>query len=60
MRTTTAIPHPNKKVTTMFRYIKYLPVIIPVVRKFLRSPQGQKALAKARTLLQSKPSGPRR
>jgi len=44
----------------MFRYLKYLPVIIPVVRKFLRSPQGQKALRKARTLLQSKSTGPRR
>ena len=44
----------------MFRYLKYLPVVIPVVKKFLRSPQGQKALRKGRTLLQSKSTGPRR
>jgi hypothetical protein len=44
----------------MFRYLKYLPVVIPVVKKFLRSPQGQKALAKARTLLSSKGTKPRR
>jgi hypothetical protein len=41
----------------MFRYVKYLPVIIPVVKKFLQSPQGKKALAKARTLIQSRGKG---
>jgi hypothetical protein len=41
----------------VFRYIKYLPVIIPVVKKFLNSPQGKKALAKARTLIQQRGSG---
>jgi hypothetical protein len=44
----------------MFRFIKYLPVIIPVATKFLRSPQGKAALAKARSLLQSKNTPPRR
>ena len=59
MRTIPAISHPNKKVTIMFRYFKYLPVIIPVVLKFLRSPQGKAALAKARSLLQSRSTPPR-
>ena len=41
----------------MFRLVKYLPVIIPVVNKFLKSRQGKAALAKARTTLQQSRSG---
>ena len=44
----------------MFRLLKYLPIIIPVVSKFLKSPQGKAAVAKARTTLQQRSNRPRR
>ena len=43
----------------MFRLLKYLPVIIPVVQKFLQSPQGKRAVAKAKAKLQQSRSGRR-
>lgn len=43
----------------MFRLLKYLPVIIPVVTKFVKSPQGKAAIAKARAKLQQRNNRPR-
>jgi hypothetical protein len=33
----------------MFRLLKYLPVIIPIVTKFAKDPRVKAAIAKART-----------
>ena len=33
----------------MFRLLKYLPVIIPVVSKFVKSPRGQRMLQSAKS-----------
>jgi hypothetical protein len=33
----------------MFRLLKYLPIIIPVVKKIARDPRVKSAIAKART-----------
>jgi hypothetical protein len=44
----------------MFRLLKYLPVIIPVVTKFVKSPAGQKAIATAKAQIAAKRGGPAR
>jgi len=33
----------------MFRVLKYLPVIIPVVSKFVKSPRGQRMVQSAKS-----------
>jgi hypothetical protein len=45
------------KAKSMFRLLKFLPVIIPVVTKFVKSPQGQRAIAKARKSLDARKGG---
>jgi hypothetical protein len=35
----------------MFRLLKYAPVVLPVIIKFVKSPQGQRAIASARARL---------
>jgi hypothetical protein len=41
----------------MFRLLKYAPVIIPLVSKAVKSPQGQRALAKVKASIQAKRNG---
>ena len=33
------------------RYLRYLPIVIPLVRRFARSPQGQAMLARGRAMM---------
>jgi RND superfamily putative drug exporter len=33
------------------RYLKYLPIVIPLVRRFARSPQGQAMIARGRAMV---------
>jgi len=35
----------------MFRLLKYAPVIIPLVSKFVKSPRGQRMIAQAKSRL---------
>jgi hypothetical protein len=42
----------------MFRLLKYAPVVIPLVMKFVRSPRGQRAINDVRTRVQNRKSGP--
>lgn len=41
----------------MFRLLKYAPLVIPVVSKFVKSPQGQRLIAKAKTRLSGSNGG---
>jgi hypothetical protein len=41
----------------MFRLLKYLPVVIPVVTKYVKSPSGQRAIAKARKSFDARKGG---
>jgi len=36
----------------MFRLLKYAPIVIPVVMKFVRSPRGQRTINSVRTRVQ--------
>jgi hypothetical protein len=40
----------------MFRLLKYAPVVLPVIIKFVKSPQGQRAIASARARLSKSPA----
>ena len=42
----------------MFRLLKYAPVVIPLVLKFVKSPRGQRAINDVRTRVQNRRSGP--
>ena len=39
----------NRNETAMARLLKYIPVILTVVTKYLRSPQGKAAMQKVRS-----------
>ena len=41
---------------TMARLLRYLPIAIPMIVRFFRSPQGKAAISKARSFIQ-KPKG---
>jgi len=47
----------------MFRLLKYAPIVIPVVMKFVRSPRGQRTINSVRTRVQGRggngPTNPR-
>jgi hypothetical protein len=41
----------------MFRLLKYLPVIIPVVSKFVKSPRGQRMIQSAKSRIGRRGNG---
>lgn len=41
----------------MLRLLRYLPIIIPLVRRLARSPQGKSAIARAKAAVSRKGSG---
>lgn len=41
----------------MFRLLKYLPVIIPVVSKFVKSPRGQRMIQDAKSRINRRGGG---
>ncbi|WP_411699113.1 hypothetical protein [Conyzicola sp.] len=41
----------------MFRLLKYVPIVLPIVTKAVKSPQGQRALAKVKASIQAKRNG---
>jgi hypothetical protein len=46
----------------MFRLLKYIPVVLPLISKFVKSPRGQKAIADVRARISRKngPASPQR
>jgi len=42
----------------MFRLLKYAPIVIPMVVKFVKSPRGQRTIASVRTRVQGLGNGP--
>ena len=41
----------------MNRLLKLLPVLIPIATKFVKSPQGQRTIAKVKASIQAKRNG---
>ena len=41
----------------MARLLRYLPIALPMILRFFRSPQGKSLISKARSFIQ-KPKGP--
>jgi hypothetical protein len=41
----------------MFRLLKYAPIVIPMVMKFVKSPRGQRAINEVRTRVQGRGNG---
>jgi len=42
----------------MFRLLKYLPVVIPIVSKFVKSPRGQRMVQSAKTRISNRTGRP--
>ena len=42
----------------MVRLLKYLPVVIPIVAKFVKSPRGQRMIQSAKSRVSNRNGGP--
>ena len=42
----------------MFRLLKYLPVVIPIVSKFVKSPRGPRMIQEAKNRVNRRRGGP--
>jgi len=42
----------------MVRLLKYLPVVIPIVAKFVKSPRGQRVIQSAKSRVSNRSGGP--
>ena len=53
-----AAPLPAAHNGGMVRLLKYLPVVIPIVAKFVKSPRGQRMIQSAKSRVSNRSGGP--